>query len=246
MTLAWQTSAGATTYTLQVSRDSLFSSFDYNQSGISGTSLQITGLNNGITYYWRVSATNNYLTSPYSIPWSFTTSTSGTIGSPCPGTPTVIYAGKTYNTVQIGSQCWFKENLNIGIMIDSLIDASNNGIIEKYCYNNITDNCTKYGGLYQWAEAVQYKNSATNLTNANPPLSGSIQGICPIGWHIPGKTEFAALATSVNDSSKALLLICESAGTNTSGFSALLAGGRNGSFGFVGSLGGYASFWSSA
>jgi hypothetical protein len=33
---------------------------------------------------------------------------------PCPGTPTLDYAGKTYHTVQIGSQCLLKENLDVG------------------------------------------------------------------------------------------------------------------------------------
>ena len=32
---------------------------------------------------------------------------------PCPETPTVEYEGQTYNTVQIMSQCWLKENLNV-------------------------------------------------------------------------------------------------------------------------------------
>ena len=40
--------------------------------------------------------------------------------NPCPGLETVEYEGKTYNTVQIGEQCWLKENLDIGTMIDSL------------------------------------------------------------------------------------------------------------------------------
>ncbi len=39
-------------------------------------------------------------------------------GIPCPGIPTVTYEGQTYNTVQIGNQCWFKENLNVGTMIN--------------------------------------------------------------------------------------------------------------------------------
>jgi len=36
---------------------------------------------------------------------------------PCPGIPTVSYEGQVYNTVQIFSQCWLKENLNVGTMI---------------------------------------------------------------------------------------------------------------------------------
>lgn len=44
------------------------------------------------------------------------TATSAGGGAPCPGIPTVTYEGKTYNTVLIGSQCWLKENLDVGVM----------------------------------------------------------------------------------------------------------------------------------
>ena len=44
--------------------------------------------------------------------------------------------GQIYNTVQIGTQCWMAENLNIGINIDGSISQSDNGTIEKYCYLN--------------------------------------------------------------------------------------------------------------
>jgi hypothetical protein len=37
--------------------------------------------------------------------------------NPCPGIATVDYGGQIYHTVQIGSQCWLKENLNVGTMI---------------------------------------------------------------------------------------------------------------------------------
>src|ERR1035441_9850769 len=83
--------------------------------------------------------------------------------NPCPNVATVDYAGKTYNTVAIGDQCWLKENLDIGTMINSINggtngdgNQTNNGTIEKYCYNDDPANCTKYGGLYQWNEAMQY------------------------------------------------------------------------------------------
>jgi hypothetical protein len=67
---------------------------------------------------------------------------------PCPGTPTVTYEGQDYNTIQIFSQCWFKENLITGTMIPGTHAISNNSVIEKYCYDNVVDSCTKYGGLY--------------------------------------------------------------------------------------------------
>ncbi len=83
----------------------------------------------------------------------------------CPSS--VTYAGKKYNTVLIKNQCWLKENLDIGTMIDVSQDPSNDGTIQKYCYNNDLNNCATYGGLYQWNEAMEYKTTL-----------GS-KGICP-------------------------------------------------------------------
>jgi uncharacterized protein (TIGR02145 family) len=160
----------------------------------------------------------------------------GTMGEPCPGTPTVSYEGKTYNTVQIDDQCWLKENLDVGTMIPGSQEQTNTGTKEKYCYNNEPDSCEIYGGLYQWDETMQY------VTNEGA------QGICPPGWHIPTYTEFQTLATTVGNDGNALKEIGQGtgggAGTNTSGFSALLAGIRISS-GIFTNLGGYADFWSS-
>jgi uncharacterized protein (TIGR02145 family) len=162
---------------------------------------------------------------------------SGTGGESCPGTPTVAYGGKVYNTVHIGNQCWLRENLNVGEMIDSLQDATNNGAIEKYCYSNDPANCATYGGLYQWNEAMQYSTTA------------GAQGICPTGWHIASAAEYQTLAATVGNNGNALKAEGQGtgggAGTNTSGFSALLAGYRDPiDFSFYG-LGLYTLFWSS-
>jgi uncharacterized protein (TIGR02145 family) len=131
-------------------------------------------------------------------------------------------------------------------MIDSMQEQTNNGVIEKYCYNDDPANCAAYGGLYQWAEAVQYQNGATDTSSPNPAFSGNVQGICPAGWHIPSYNEFDTLETTVNYDS-ALKAIGEgtgkAAGTNTSGFSALLAGGHSNG-GYFG-IGSYTFFWSS-
>ena len=163
--------------------------------------------------------------------------------SDCPCEPTVTYAGKTYNTILIGTQCWLKENLDIGIRINGNLGQTNNGTIEKYCYNDDPNNCTTYGGLYQWAEAVQYKNGATNTASPNPAFTGNVQGICPTGWHIPSFTELASIAASGNGLKEIGEGTGDGAGTNTSGFSALLAGYRyfDGSFRYLHSI---IYFWS--
>lgn len=72
LSLIWIASSGATSYALQVSADSLFTSFVFNQSGLTLTSQQVTGLT-ATTYYWRVNATNNDGTSGWSKVWSITT-----------------------------------------------------------------------------------------------------------------------------------------------------------------------------
>jgi uncharacterized protein (TIGR02145 family) len=105
---------------------------------------------------------------------------------PCLGTPTVEYEGKVYNTIQIFSQCWLKENLNVGTMIYGIQNQENNGIIEKYCYNDAPDSCAKNGGLYQWHEMMQ----TTNQQGA--------QGICPPGWHLPTDEEWKVLEGAVD------------------------------------------------
>lgn len=162
----------------------------------------------------------------------------------------VNHYDRIYNTVQIGTQCWLKENLDVGTVIQVSQDQSNNGTTEKYCYDNNANNCATYGGLYQWAEAVQYKNGATNSTSPNPAFSGNVQGICPPGWHIPTKTEMETLTSSVSNNSNTLKAVDQGtgggAGTNSSGFSALLAGYRDANAnGYFNNLGGFTNFWSS-
>jgi Fibrobacter succinogenes major domain (Fib_succ_major) len=112
--------------------------------------------------------------------------------SPCPNVATVDYAGKTYNTIAIGDQCWLKENLDVGTQINGSDNQSDNGTIEKYCANDDPANCATYGGLYQWKEAMQYVTT-----------SGT-KGICPIGWHIPTNAELQTLGTKVSNDGNAL------------------------------------------
>ncbi len=160
------------------------------------------------------------------------------------GGPNNDVDGDYYNTIMIGDQCWLRENLNVGTRINGSTNQTNNSKIDKYCYNDDDSKCDTYGGLYQWAEAVQYLNGATNTTSPNPAFSGNVRGICPTGWHIPTYAELLTLKAMVNDNSNTLKSVGQGTGTNTSGFSALLAGSRYANDTFN-QLGLYARFWSS-
>jgi uncharacterized protein (TIGR02145 family) len=158
------------------------------------------------------------------------------MGFPCTDVPVVDYSGKTYNTVQIGNQCWLKENLDVGTMILRSENPSNNEVIEKYCYNDDTTNCNTYGGFYQWDEAMIYS------------ITPGTKGICPSDWHIPTNVEFYTLGTTIDSNANALKAIGQGSGsgvgTNTSGFSGLLAG-LHSPYGTFGGLGVNNYFWSS-
>jgi uncharacterized protein (TIGR02145 family) len=167
----------------------------------------------------------------------------------------LVYSGETYPIVKIGNKCWFAKNLNVGSMVQVSVTQTNNGTIEKYCYDNSTANCNTYGGLYQWAEAVQYQNGASNTASPNPAFSGNVRGICPLGWHIPTDAELGSIATALGGANNAggalkststLWLSPNTGANNSSGFSGLPAGWRNAfSTGSFMDINYFTGYWSS-
>lgn len=164
-------------------------------------------------------------------------------GIPCPGIPAINYGGQNYTTVQIGTQCWFKENLNIGTMMNSVQNQSNNGIIEKYCYDNLESNCNILGGLYQWNEMMQYDTTA------------GVQGICPQNWHLPIDPEWTTLTTflgglsiaggKMKETGTIHWLSPNTGANNSSGFTALPGGYFSDWYNTFNYISSYAYFWSS-
>lgn len=152
-----------------------------------------------------------------------------------PGLPTITYEGRVYNTVKIGNQCWLRENLDVGTLIPSSQDQTDNGIVEKYSYKDDPSYLLQHGGLYKWDEAMGYSKEA------------GTRGICPPGFHIPTIEEIRTLAQLLNYESRKLIARGHGGnyypGNNMSGFNAFFSGARN-SFTFFG-LGSDAKFWSS-
>ena len=208
-------------------------------AGETGAWSILTGSGGSLNFNSNPTATFTKGTdSSYSLVWTISSSCgsfqdtvnllfSAPIGSNCG--QSISYAGENYDIVAIGNQCWLKRNLNVGTMITGTANQTNNGIIEKYCYNNSM--CSSHGGLYQWAEAVQYQNGASNTTSLPFPFSGNVKGICPTGWHIPSDAEFCTLSSffepAVNCNASGTAGV--SAGTslrNSNGFYSLPYGNR--------------------
>jgi len=162
--------------------------------------------------------------------------------------------GQTYNTVQIGEQCWMAENLNLGTMINGMEEMTDNNEFEKYCYEDDTDKCNEYGGLYTWNETMQYVTDS------------AIQGICPQDWHIPTDYEWKILEGTADSqypvgdpewdrtgyrgfdvarNLKSLKTWSKNPGINIFGFNAL-GGGYRQSNGNFDNMGNYTLFWSSS
>lgn len=145
-----------------------------------------------------------------------------------------------YRVVEIGEQIWMAENLNVGTRIDLrppyaddedlvelLFEMVHNGIIDKSCYENSEYNCSTYGGLYQWHEAMQWWGG-----RGEPGPPGPTQGICPDGWHIPTMNDWNILVSEYGGMENAGPKLTEGSSNcinddpypNESGFSAKFGG----------------------
>lgn len=130
-TLSWFSSSGATAYRLQVSTASGFTTTVFDQSNITGTSQQITGLSGNTTYYWRVNASNTNGTSNWSSPvWSFITTPPSQTPNLKPAKPSgwgdIIVVSNVINTTFDG-QVDNKQNIYIDFSVldeEAVINSS--------------------------------------------------------------------------------------------------------------------------
>ncbi|WP_157609329.1 FISUMP domain-containing protein [Psychroflexus torquis] len=211
--------------------------------------LNYSNLQEATPYYWKVqtiSSSNDILAeSPI---WSFTTTDSSI-------TVTDI-DGNVYQTVQIGNQVWMAENLKVTQYSDgtplTLVTSDtdwgnqlNDNTNTSFCwYNDDVSNKNIYGALYTFGAVIRGDVSDNN-----------VQGICPVGWHVPSSAEKAELGNylnanyGVNFTGGSLKQVGTTLwqppnenATNETEFNALPSGGRNGSNGTFFNLGISASF----
>jgi hypothetical protein len=77
-TLTW--SGDTETYNVQVATDVGFTSRVVDQTGITAEFLEVSGLSNGLTYYWRARGVNGTSAGEWSSVWRFTTISSSSPG----------------------------------------------------------------------------------------------------------------------------------------------------------------------
>jgi uncharacterized protein (TIGR02145 family) len=166
--------------------------------------------------------------------------------------------GNVYNTVQIGNQIWMAENLRVtkysnGIPIQLITDQvawaleADNNTDKAYCFYN-NDSQNSFGALYTWAAAMNGASSSA----INP---SGIQGVCPVGWHIPSHEEWRELVNYISISgyqgSEGIVLKSKNSwqnggiGIDLFGFSALPGGIRYSENGVFNQKGYNGYWWSS-
>jgi uncharacterized protein (TIGR02145 family) len=176
-----------------------------------------------------------------------------TVATGCGDVSAITFDGHSYDLVQIGSQCWFAENLrsdnyrNGDAIPGNLSNSSwqNTTSGAQAVYNNDAANVGTYGRLYNWYATQDSR------------------GLCPTGFHVPSDGEWMTLETSLGmTQSEANEWAWRGTdqgtqmkssptdtpswdGSNTSGFSGLPAGLRSydGGFNLLGDGG---DWWSSS
>ena len=144
--------------------------------------------------------------------------------------------GTTYKRVQIGNQVWMAENLNYEATGSKCGNESAGRLTEN------SEDCNKYGRLYNWSTAMNGASSSSFSPSG-------VRGACPVGWHIPSDAEWAVLTDFVGGASTAGTKLKSSqywkyygpsyTGTDDYGFAALPGGigGSDGSFYYAGDIG---------
>ena len=127
------------------------------------------------------------------------------------------------------------ENLNVGDMVKGYKNQQDDSKIERYCYDNDTTNCDRYGGLYQWAEMMQLP-SECNTKSCADLIKPNHQGICPNGWRLMTAADFEFIVKSNGnkDGVEGTRSTFGFGGYNTTGFSLVGAGSNwDHSFGYL-------------
>jgi uncharacterized protein (TIGR02145 family) len=134
------------------------------------------------------------------------------------GTSTVTDVdGNVYNTVNVGTQVWTRENLKVTKYNDGttvIPDETSNaswhllfyGARAEYVAAGVTGYVSTYGYLYNWYAAAGIITAGGTST----------KNICPVGWHVPNDADWTTLIRFIDINEITIL----------NGTQSLIAGGK--------------------
>jgi len=185
--LSWSPDTGvAVTYGVQVSLFVNFGDITYDSTGISSSSINLTGDLNDVMYYWRVNATTGGGTSAWSNAWSFTTiiaapgscsPSNGAVNQPL--SPTLSWdqvIGAPSYSVQISTASDLSNNLQITTdTIPQVIRGLQNNTVYYWRVGTNGKGATNWSATLQFTTipAVPVAPALSSPTNnaKNQPLS---------------------------------------------------------------------------
>ncbi|UTW61486.1 hypothetical protein KFE98_15925 [bacterium SCSIO 12741] len=153
--------------------------------------------------------------------------------------------GQLYQTVRIGNQTWMAENLNYNVPGKTS---------DTYYNDDSLSYAEKFGRLYNNSTVLDGERTTQSVPSG-------VQGICPVGWHLPSANEwdtlfkqikpahsdFSSCSTCGGELKEETVLhwaAPNSSASNSTGFTARGGGYYSGS-GYTGVYS-YAYFWSSS
>jgi hypothetical protein len=170
-TVTWNLVTGATSYTLQISTVSDFSTAIVNQAGINSISYGVNGLANNTVYYWRVNAVNTQGIGEWSTARSFTTIITS------PAAPTLVDPANTATDVPInqiltwnavsGSGSYNVQVSTSSAFTSTIVNATTLGTsynLSSLGYNTVyywRVQASNIGGTSAWTSVWNFRTAAT-------------------------------------------------------------------------------------
>ena len=157
---------------------------------------------------------------------------------------------RSYTTQVYGVACWMTENLDYGERIDGDTPgglAKNDGVVQKFCFDDDESYCDTDGALYSWSEATGFEGSSNGVPSG-------VQGACPDGWHLPSDAEYQELERMLGmdesdvermESWRGSPIGTDMKEGGSSGFEGVLGGWRDAETGTYKNYGFYGGFWTS-
>jgi len=205
---------------------------------------------NGILYSSGETASLNGAIFPIGVSQVMVIGFSGSTPDTCEFTVTVELAcppnaiddeGHIYTVTKVAGLCWTS---NLRATKYSDLAANDIAFARPYyspLYPDVAAHDTIFGLLYTWYSAVGIPEGSSSLPT--PGTGGLIQGICPVGWHIPSQAEWDLLgAYSAQDLKSTQYWLVP--GTNLTGFDSRPAGRYKGSIDQFVDLLGFTGYWS--